>query len=122
MGKELCQKFTGISRVLRDIPYQFNMENGFAPWRMDVKFEKDAKETPIKPLIDLLTFISDKKKWGMKFRYGHFQIPSEDFCIIAKAMGIHIETEDNSEKIDPVKRKKEHDKTLSKKAKIEKEI
>lgn len=63
------------------------MSDDFVPYRRNVKF-LPAKELPILPLIDSLTFIQDKKKWGFPFRRGCFSIPEADFKMIAEGMGI----------------------------------
>jgi predicted RNA-binding protein len=52
-----------------------------------VKFV-DCVETPIGPLIDSLSFIKDKKRWGYMFRFGLFEIPQQDFELIKRAMVI----------------------------------
>jgi len=43
-------------------------------------------ETPIGPLIDSLSFIKDKTRWGYTFRFGLFEIPRRDFELIKRAM------------------------------------
>ena len=63
------------------------MSKDFIPWRRNVNFLK-AKEVPIEPLLEGLTFIKDKKKWGFPFRRGSFGIPHSDFEWIAKNMGV----------------------------------
>lgn len=42
-------------------------------------------------LLDDLSFIKDKKKWGFPFRKGSFKISFEDFELIAKKMGIILD-------------------------------
>ena len=81
------QKFTAIGRVVSEQVYQFKMAEGFIPYRRDIEFLA-AKEVSIRPLIDELDFISDKKRWGYKFRFGHFEIAKKDFELIALAMGV----------------------------------
>jgi len=85
-GKKLpCQAFTSIGQIEGDEPYPFQMSNDFVPYRRNVKF-LPANELPILPLIDSLTFITDKKKWGYSFRRGFFSISEADFQIIADRM------------------------------------
>lgn len=86
--KEPCRKFTAIGRILGDAPYEFEMTKDFVPWRIDVCFLR-AKDIEITPLIDDLSFIKDKKRWGFPFRRGCFSIPEKDFSLIAAHMGIH---------------------------------
>lgn len=82
-----CRSFTAIGKVNCDPPYQFEMTKEFIPWRRNVNF-KLSKVVPIKPLIDQLQFIKDKKRWGFPFRRGCFNISVEDFQVIAETMGI----------------------------------
>lgn len=46
----------------------------------------------IRPLIDQLSFIEDKQRWGYLFRFGFFEIKQPDFELIARNMGILEET------------------------------
>ncbi len=82
---EPLQAFTAIGQVKDDELYQVEMSEGFVPWRRNVDF-KECQETPIRPLIDELSFIQDKQRWGYKFRFGMFEIPEEDFELIKSAM------------------------------------
>jgi hypothetical protein len=86
-GKDPCQSFTAIGRIAPGEPYQFAMSHDFIPWRRNVTFLQ-SRDAAIKPLLDRLGFITDKKKWGFPFRRGHFEITEQDFEVIAKAMGI----------------------------------
>ena len=47
----------------------------------------DATPTPIRPLLDRLSFIRNKERWGAAFRFGVVRVPREDFAAIAAAMG-----------------------------------
>jgi hypothetical protein len=85
------QSFTGLGKIVGDKVYQIKMGNGFNPWRIDVKFIKDVKELPIKRLIDQLSFITNKKNWGVFFKYGFLEIKSKkDFQLIAKNMKVNF--------------------------------
>jgi predicted RNA-binding protein len=85
---ERLQAFTAIGRVVDDELYQVEMAPGFVPWRRNVAF-LGCVETPIAPLIDELTFIKDKRRWGFVFRFGLFEIPQEDFERIKRAMAVN---------------------------------
>lgn len=82
---ERLQAFTAIGRVADDEVYQVEMAPGFVPWRRNVEFLR-CEETPIAPLIGVLTFITDKRRWGGVFRFGLFEIGGEDFERIKRAM------------------------------------
>lgn len=84
-----CRKFTAIGKIQEGLPYLFQMSEEFIPWRRNVLFFP-AKEVSIEPLIENLSFIYDKKKWGFPFRRGCFSIPFNDFELIANRMGIQF--------------------------------
>ena len=84
-GGEPLQAFTALGRVADDELYQVEMEPGFVPWRRNVEFV-ECVHTPIRPLIDQLTFIKNKQRWGYVFRFGLFEIPERDFELIRRAM------------------------------------
>ena len=87
---EPLQAFTAIGVVSTGKVYQVQMAEQFKPYRVDVRFLK-AKEAPIKPLVDALSFIKSKTHRGAAFRFGQIKIPAEDFKLIAKAMGVESE-------------------------------
>ncbi|MHB8140732.1 MAG: EVE domain-containing protein [Vulcanimicrobiaceae bacterium] len=84
-GAAPCRKFTAIGKVVGDNIYPFEMLPGFVPYRRDVKF-LEAADAPIRPLLEQLSFIKDKSRWGYVFRFGHLEIPKSDFEIIATSM------------------------------------
>jgi len=85
--KEPCKSFTAIGKINTGNPYPFRMSKDFVPWRLDVSF-LPSEETPIQILLDDLSFITNKQKWGFPFRKGCFEIPQTDFQIIARAMEV----------------------------------
>jgi hypothetical protein len=84
-GTTPCRRFTALGEVLAGPPYPVEMAPGFVPYRRDIRFF-EAEEVPIAPLLDRLSFIKDKKRWGYPFRFGHFEIPPADFELIAARM------------------------------------
>lgn len=86
-GKDPCRSFTAIGTVDPGEPYIFKMSEDFIPWRRNVTFLK-SQITPIEPLLEKITFIKDKKKWGFPFKRGSFEICIEDFELIAKSMRV----------------------------------
>ena len=80
-GAAPCQKFTAIGSDV----YPFEMFPGFAPHRRDIRF-LEARDAPIRPLLENLSFIKDKSKWGYAFRFGHLEIAKADFELIATKM------------------------------------
>ena len=89
---EPLQRFTALGRVEDDTPYQVEMTPDFHPWRRRMRF-LPCEQTPIQPLLDELAFITDKKRWGYPFRRGLFQIGSDDFGCIARAMRLELGNE-----------------------------
>ncbi|MCA3149217.1 MAG: EVE domain-containing protein [Burkholderiales bacterium] len=80
-----CQKFTAIGKVVGSVVYPVEMGPGFVPYRRDIHF-LEASDIPIRPLLEQLSFIKDKSKWGYAFRFGHLEIPKPDFERIAIKM------------------------------------
>jgi hypothetical protein len=72
------------------MPYQAEMTPTFRPWRRRVTF-RACEQAPIKPLIEALEFIKDKRQWGFPFRRGLFEISGVDFHRIAQAMKAEID-------------------------------
>lgn len=82
---EPCQKFTAIGVVKDDDIYQVDMGDGFKPFRRNINYY-ESQNVDIKPLIENLPFIKNKKSWGYVFRYGFFKIDQQSFALIAQAM------------------------------------
>lgn len=91
-GGEPVQAFTAIGEIKPGEPYTHNMGNGFMPTRRDVAY-RSAREVPIRPMLDELTFTVNQRNWGMIFRRGVFEIPVKDFNLIAIAMGLSTSPE-----------------------------
>ena len=83
-GKSL-QKFTAIGKVVDEEPYQLTASENFKPYRRNVEF-KESHEADIRPLLEHLFFIKNKKKWGFYLISGFREISKEDFEVIKSAM------------------------------------
>jgi hypothetical protein len=57
----------------------------FKPYRRNVEF-KNSQEVEIRPLLEHLTFIKNKKRWGFYLISGFREISKEDFYVIRSAM------------------------------------
>ena len=88
-GGEPVQMFTAIGRVKDAEPYTVDMGGGFAPMRRDVEF-LDAHPASVRPLIEQLAFMKDKRNWAYPFRFGVLSISEDDFRLIAGAMGVSL--------------------------------
>ena len=84
-GKDFCQAFTAIGTVRDARVYQADVGGGFQPFRRDVDWF-DAREAPIRPLLDTLAFIDGKTNWGYAFRFGLLKVSREDMDVIEQAM------------------------------------
>ena len=83
-GSTPCQKFTAIGYVRDDLTYQVEMSTDFKPFRRNIfYFPNQIEDVSIKPLINDLSFIRNKKSWGMTFRTGLIEIDAISFDIIA---------------------------------------
>lgn len=80
------QKFTAIGTVQDDEPYPFEMSPGFVPMRRNIQYFPAAQHVAIKPMVDELPFIKNKKSWGAAFRFGFLEIDEVSFGVIARAM------------------------------------
>ena len=87
-AKELCQAFTALGLV-RDAPGlpSRDMGGGFVLFRRDVAY-LPAQETPIRPLLDALSFTRGKSSWGYAFRFGLLKVTDGDMALIAQAMSV----------------------------------
>ena len=90
MEGEPLRCFTAAGRVADDALYQVEMTPSFHPWRRRLDFVA-CHEAPIEPLLEGLSFLPDKMRWGFPFRRGLFEIPEADFRLIAAAMGFQAE-------------------------------
>lgn len=82
---EPLQSFTAIGVIGSEGIYQVEINPEFKPFRIGVQF-MPCQETPIRPMIEALSFIKSKTRWGAAFRFGQAKIPLEDFQLIARAM------------------------------------
>lgn len=90
---EPLQSFTAIGKIVSGDIYQVELTPTFKPYRVDVQFSR-CNESPIKPMIEELSFIKSKSHWGAAFRFGQVKVPAKDFALIARAMGCQKLAED----------------------------
>lgn len=79
------QKFTAIRQISDDEPYQPDTKKNFKPYRRNVDY-KVCHESEIRPLIEKLSFIKNKKRWGFYLISGFREISKEDFEVIKHTM------------------------------------
>jgi len=83
------QKFTALGQVEDDEPFRVSLPSGFRTWRRKVRFE-NVNETEIRPLLDELSFITHRKRWGLNLISGFVRIDKHDFDLIAGKMGLEV--------------------------------
>jgi len=86
-SKTPYRAFTALGVVAADEPFAFDMGEGFQPWRRAIHWD-DTQDAPIVPLLPILGFSAGRRNWGQSLRFGCLAISTEDFAIIAAAMGI----------------------------------
>ena len=79
------QRFVALGEVSDGPVFQVDVREDFQPFRRKASYQP-VTETPIQPLLETLTFIQNKARWGYSFRFGCFQIPAADFALIRSAM------------------------------------
>ncbi len=84
-SKDKCQSFVSIGIVQAGQAYEFDLGDGFVPWRRNVAYVP-AREASILPMLDALEFVEDRRRWGYKFRFGLFDISHHDMRLISDAM------------------------------------
>ena len=86
-GKDACQAFTAVGVVRDERVYQGDMGDGFKPFRKDVDW-LEAREAPIRPLLESLSFTSGKTNWGYALRFGLLKVTEADMEVIVQAMHV----------------------------------
>jgi hypothetical protein len=84
---EPLQDFTAIGRIADDDVYQVEMSPDFQPWRRNVTWIP-VEPTPIRSMLEALSFTRGRPNWGYMFRRGHFEITGADFAAIAESLGV----------------------------------
>lgn len=78
------QSFTACGDVLDGEPYQVVMHEDFQPYRRDVLWQS-FNITPIRPLLNELSFTRGRKNWGYALRFGLIAITQDDWALITAA-------------------------------------
>lgn len=82
---QACQRFVALGQVTDEAPQQVEQAPGFCPYRRQMEY-RSVTEVPIQPLLEDLSFIKNKQRWGIVFRYGFLEIPRPDFERIVQPM------------------------------------
>jgi len=88
-GRQALRAFTAIGVVAEGAPYAFEMEEGFCPFRRDMRWLQ-ANAASIAPLLTALHFTAGKRNWGYPLRFGLCAISAADWQRIEQAMGAQI--------------------------------
>jgi hypothetical protein len=81
------QAFTALGEVTDEAAFPAKQTEGFHPYRRKVRYY-DTETIEIRSLLLSLSFTRDRDHWSSSFRRGSFKISSDDFAVIAKAMGL----------------------------------
>ena len=84
---EPLQAFTAIGEIVDSKAFRVRASDTFQPFRRHVRYE-DSRESPMRPLVERLTFSSGNAAWGQLLRRGFFEIERDDYLAIAEAMGL----------------------------------
>ena len=84
---DTVQAFTAIGMVKDGDAFPATWaDTEMTAWVRNASFVP-AQETPIKPMLEDLSFITNPRYWGMAFRRSLFEVSEADFTKIATAMG-----------------------------------
>jgi len=78
--------FTAIGVALDGGPVARAMTPADTGWSRPMHW-LDARPADVYPLLDRLSFIKDRRHWGIAFRRSLFSVSAADFTIVAEAMG-----------------------------------
>ncbi len=78
------QAFTALGTIADDAPTLRDFGAFQAPVRRADYVAVDP--APVRPLLEKLGFVRDKRNWGLAFRRGLFAVPVEDFAVIEAAL------------------------------------
>jgi hypothetical protein len=82
--KTPLQAFTAIGEVVDEEIWQAD-EGNFKPWRRRIAYVADARDAPLKPLLERLE-LTATPSWGWKLRRGLLTLSAHDFAVIREAM------------------------------------
>ncbi len=83
---ETVQAFTALGTVTAGVPYEKSWAGTeYTAWVRDAAYD-EVTRTPIKPMLEDLSFITNPRYWGMAFRRSLFEVNATDFVKIEKAM------------------------------------
>ncbi|MGD9916206.1 MAG: EVE domain-containing protein [Rhizobiaceae bacterium] len=88
-GAEL-RAFMAIGQAVDGSPSERMMVPGVTGWHRPMQWLK-AKRADVYPLLERLSFVTNRSHWGMYFRKSLFAVEAADFALIADAMGVGSE-------------------------------
>ncbi len=79
------QSFTALGTVEGSEVWQGDMGSDFKPFRRKVTYEP-VHDAPLMPILEHLSFIRNKRSYGVVFRFGAIRVPEPDFRVIEAAL------------------------------------
>jgi hypothetical protein len=83
--------FTAIGEVSDDTVFEFDMGDGFVPYRRRVHYHS-AAEVPLETVRDELN-LCQPANWGIALRRGLLSLTDQDLHTIAREMGVSLNTQ-----------------------------
>jgi hypothetical protein len=84
---DAVRAFVAIGEVLPGDPAERPMAPGVTGWYRAMRW-LDARTADVYPLLEKLSFVTDRRHWGMHFRRSLFRVEAVDFALVAAAMGV----------------------------------
>lgn len=84
MSGDAVQCFTGLGTVIDSTPVERRWQD-VDIWTAQAAYAK-ITQTPVRPMLEKLSFVTNPAKWGMAFRRGQFEINEADFTLIETTM------------------------------------
>lgn len=79
-----CQAFVALGTITGEAPEERDL-GGFSLWVRAAAWEP-VTPAPVRPMLDDLAFVTNKRSWGMAFRRGLFPVGDADFARIEAAL------------------------------------
>lgn len=77
--------FTAVGLGEAGEPYRFVVQDGFQPWRRNVRWHP-AGDVPAASVVGKLGFAAGRRSWAYGLRFGLMLIPPADFGVLFTAM------------------------------------
>jgi hypothetical protein len=80
-----CRRFTAIGRVAKGRISTAGGSEDMVGHRRPMRYLR-CFPVPASAPVRSLSFVRNRKKWGVSFRRGFFEVKRDDFAVVARAM------------------------------------